>query len=113
MFERIDTVFVRVPDLEAAKTWYMEVLGLALKWETAHIAVLAMGETPLTLMKTEASPFRPAAEAAFNFYVKDATAAHRQLRAAGVEVSAVEEGEGVQWFSFHDHCGNVLEVCSF
>ncbi|WCF09546.1 VOC family protein [Paenibacillus thiaminolyticus] len=113
MFERIDTVFVRVPDLEAAKTWYMEVLGLALRWDNDHIAVLALGETPLTLMKTEASSFRPAAEAAFNFYVKDAEAAHRYLQAAGVEVSAVEEGEGVQWFLFQDHCGNALEVCSF
>ncbi|MBG9795855.1 hypothetical protein ABD76_26795 [Paenibacillus dendritiformis] len=113
MIERIDTVFVRVPDLEEAKTWYMEVLGLALKWENDHIAVLGLGETPLTLLKTEASSFRPAAEAAFNFYVKDAEAAHRHLRAAGVEVSAVEEGDGVKWFSFQDHCGNRLEACFF
>ncbi|BFH12137.1 hypothetical protein WJ0W_000395 [Paenibacillus melissococcoides] len=40
-------------------------------------------------------------------------AAHRQLQAAGVEVSAVEEEPDVRWFSFEDHCGNRLEECSF
>lgn len=111
MFRRIDTVFVRVRNLDDAVTWYTEKLGLRLRWRQPGVACLNVSETPLTLLEAS-DDFVPAAEAPFNFYTDDIEAAHRFLKEAGVTVDdEILAGDGVRWFGFRDPDGNRLEVC--
>nr|MBO2471919.1 hypothetical protein [Bacillota bacterium] len=113
MFRRIDTVFLRVRNLDDAVAWYTEKLGLALKWRQPGLACLGLGETPLTLLEA-ADEFVPAEEPPFNFYAADIEEARRRLRDAGVEVDEEIQSDGtVRWFGFADLDGNRLEVCSW
>ncbi len=111
MFRRIDTVFLRVRNLEKAIDWYTRELGLTLRWKQPGLACLNLGETPLTLMEV-AEGFVPVTEAPFNFYAPDIEAAHRRLKEAGAVVDdEITDEPGVRWFSFTDPDGNRLEVC--
>lgn len=111
MFRRIDTVFLRVPNLDEAVAWYTEHLGLTERWRRPGVACLNLGETPLTLLEVK-DGFRPAEEPPFNFYVQDIDAAHARLKAAGIPVDeTITEEPGVRWFDFSDPYGNRLEVC--
>ena len=70
MFRRIDTVFVRVRNLDEAVAWYTQHLGLEVRWRHPGVACLNLGETPLTLLET-GEAFHPVEEAPFNFYAPD------------------------------------------
>jgi catechol 2,3-dioxygenase-like lactoylglutathione lyase family enzyme len=113
LFARIDTVFVRVRDLDAAARWYGETFDLEERFRSDWIVVLNLGETPLTLLKSDQEPFTPASEAHFNFYVPDVLKAHAHLQERGVPTGPNEDGGGVRWFWFSDPDGNRLEVCHF
>ncbi|MBO2518606.1 MULTISPECIES: VOC family protein [Limnochorda] len=111
MFRRIDTVFVRVRNLDEAVAWYTQHLGLEVRWRHPGVACLNLGETPLTLLEA-GEAFHPVEEAPFNFYAPDIEAAYARLRAAGVPVDEqITDDGGVRWFGFRDPDGNRLEVC--
>lgn len=111
LFKRIDTVFFRVRNLEAAVAWYTGHLGLSLRWQVEGYACLNLAETPLTLVEA-GEGFTPVAHAAFNFYAADIDAVYSQLKEAGVAVDpAIANEPGVRYFGFSDLDGNRLEVC--
>lgn len=119
MFSRIDTVFLRVRNLEEALAWYTEQLGLTLRWKQPGLGCLDLGEapkrgeTPLTLIEVTEG-FSPSTEAAFNFYAADVEAAYSRLKEAGAVVDdKIEEDSATRWFGFQDPDGNRLEVCSW
>lgn len=113
MFSRIDTVFLRVRNLEKALGWYTEQLGLTVRWRQPGLACLNLGETPLTLIEVTEG-FSSVPEPTFNFYAADIDTAYGRLREAGVTVDAqIAEEPGVRWFGFQDPDGNRLEVCSW
>jgi catechol 2,3-dioxygenase-like lactoylglutathione lyase family enzyme len=114
LFTRIDTVFVRVRDLDAAARWYTETLGFAERFRSDWIVVLNASETALTLIRPERTEdFCPAIEAPFNFYVPDVQRAHDHLLSRDVETGPISDGGDVLWFWFKDPDGNQLEVCHF
>ncbi|WP_342025973.1 VOC family protein [Cytobacillus pseudoceanisediminis] len=55
MFTRIDTVFLQVIDFGKAIEWYSTVLGFPVRWrdDQGGYAALEIGETPLTLVRSE------------------------------------------------------------
>lgn len=111
LFKRIDTIFFRVRNLDAAVAWYTETLGLTLRWQVEGYACLNLAETPLTLVEA-ADDFAPVAHATFNFYATDIEAVYSQLKEAGVAVDpAIANEPGVRFFGFSDLDGNRLEVC--
>ena len=116
LFERIDTIILRVRDYEAAADWYIERLGL----EATHIdaaeglAVLAFDGHSLTLWQLkpgEALPPRGTCVPFPIFVAADAAALHAELQGRGVAVESLQEGGGVRFFSFWDLDGNRLEAC--
>jgi catechol 2,3-dioxygenase-like lactoylglutathione lyase family enzyme len=116
LFERIDTVIVRVRDIEAAKRWYREKLGLEPTFEDdgEQLAVLGCGGTSLTLWQWashEAAPSPADAGCYPIFSAVDVEQAWRTLRTRGVTVEPVTDAGGVRWFRFRDLDGNQLEAC--
>jgi catechol 2,3-dioxygenase-like lactoylglutathione lyase family enzyme len=118
MFQRIDTVIVRVRALEQAKDWYARVLELGAIYEDAaeRLAVLSTAEGSSSLTLWELKPgevLAPLSAVGTHpiFAVADAAEAHRTLQDRGVEAEALQSGEGVRFFSFRDPDGNRLEAC--
>jgi catechol 2,3-dioxygenase-like lactoylglutathione lyase family enzyme len=117
-FSRLDTVILRVRDIDAASTWYQALLGAAPAWEdaAAGLVVLPVGDGgSLTLWRLEADAPRAAGAGRAGTYpilgVGDAEAAHAFVASHGGAPGAVEAGEGVRYFGFTDPDGNFLEAC--
>ena len=72
-----------VRDIEAAKTWYGQVLGLTLLYDFPSMAFFDLGGTRLYLQQAEA----PGPESILYFRVADIEAAHAALAAKGVSFS--------------------------
>lgn len=117
MFQRIDTVIIRVRDLREAVSWYQRVLHLEVAYEdaTERLAVMTTPEgSSVTLWE-----LKPGEELASGdgvgtypiFAVEDADAAHAALQAQGVDLDPLSDGEGVRFFGFRDLYGNRLEAC--
>jgi DNA-binding CsgD family transcriptional regulator/predicted enzyme related to lactoylglutathione lyase len=70
-----------VTDIEAAKAWHRDVLGLELLYAFPGMAFFRLGDGRLYLHEREA----PSQESILYFRVEDIHAAHRQLAARGVE----------------------------
>jgi GTP diphosphokinase / guanosine-3',5'-bis(diphosphate) 3'-diphosphatase len=113
----IDTVLLRVHDLDAAAAWYETRLGLARTFAdpAERLVVLDVGgATSLTLWALKRGEVPAPAEAARPFpifRVSDARAAWSRLRDRGVAVGELAAANGVTSFQFRDPDGNVLEAC--
>jgi catechol 2,3-dioxygenase-like lactoylglutathione lyase family enzyme len=111
-FQRVDTVFLPVRDLDRAVAWYTR-LGLGLRWRQGNYAALDLAETPVTLYQPEGE-YRPVTgHEPFNFYAPDVDAAHALLGGLAARVGEVQRSEGFAYFSFEDPDGNRLAVCSY
>ncbi|WP_018132597.1 VOC family protein [Effusibacillus pohliae] len=118
LFERIDTVIVRVKNIRKARKWYEEVLELTPLYvgEDDHrIVIFKVGEeTPLTLYELhsdEVMPARRFATAYPIFFTSDIEGTYEKLKSRGVEVEELQDDGTVRFFGFRDPDGNRLEVC--
>lgn len=117
LFDRLDTIILRVRHLDAALDWYRRVLGLAVVFEDPEdeLAVLGLGHgTSITLytLSAEEQPAPPTAAGPFPiFATQNAGAAYSILLERGARVDPIQEGGGVRFFSFYDPDGNRLEAC--
>lgn len=115
LLQGIDTVIVRVSDIEASKRWYQEKLGLNIIWDDAEtkLAVLdTNGPTSLTLWQTGQKIVINRETASYPiFKTQDAIALRHELQKRGIEVGDVSEDDHVSYFFFYDPEGNVLEAC--
>ncbi|WP_077298638.1 VOC family protein [Virgibacillus pantothenticus] len=114
IFQRIDTVFIHVPDLEAAKSWYTDILELPVLFDDLknNLTVLKLGETPLTLLRADTT-YEKSRQPHFNFFSENIAVTHSQLQNKEVTVEAIETYDSMSSFVFYDLFGNKLEVCSF
>lgn len=117
-FSRLDTVILRVRDIDAASAWYQGLLGVAPAYEdpAEGLVVLPVGDSgSLTLWRLEAGAPRVASAGRAGTYpilgISDAGAAHAFVASHGGAPGAVEAGEGVRFFGFTDPDGNFLEAC--
>ncbi|ASS76660.1 hypothetical protein CIG75_17915 [Tumebacillus algifaecis] len=118
LFERVDTVILRVQDLQAARAWYEQKLGLTAGYydEAEGYLVLNLSETPISLYQLRAGETRPSKGAAGSYpilFTKEIERVHAVLTERGVEVEPIQTGGGVSYFIFHDLDGNRLEACMF
>lgn len=115
LIQGIDTVILRVSNIENAKNWYIEKLGFGLLYEdpASRLAVLdTYGPTSLTLWQTDytLSVHRDTANYPILKTVQ-VEALRNELVHRGVETSEISYGDGVSFFQFFDPDGNVLEAC--
>ena len=108
-----------VPDVDAARDFYGNTLGLRVRDEMGGLALeLAGGTTVFVYPKDD---HEPAVFTILNFPVDDVEAAVDRLTAAGVQfeqypdlgtnekgISEMEEGPTIAWFK--DPAGNILSV---
>jgi catechol 2,3-dioxygenase-like lactoylglutathione lyase family enzyme len=117
VFQRLDTVVLRVRDINLAKAWYLEKLGFGKPYFDAaeRLAVFDLGgTTSLTLWELKSGETlgpRDPARAFPIFSVADARETWALLRDRGVDVGDVVESGGVTYFTFRDLDDNLLEAC--
>jgi catechol 2,3-dioxygenase-like lactoylglutathione lyase family enzyme len=110
--ERVDFIRVPVTDIERAKRFYGETLGLErnaklthddwVEYETANVTLAVM--TP----HTHGYEFSPLPPGTIALRVPDVAAAKATLEAAGVEVNEVWDSGACHGAGFRDPDGNAI-----
>ena len=115
LLQGIDTVIIRVSDIEISKNWYQEKLGLLSVWDDPKMKLVVLdthSATSLTLWQTEKKINIDQETASYPiFKTPDASALREVLMRSGIQVSEMIQDEHVKYFLFYDPDGNVLEAC--
>jgi catechol 2,3-dioxygenase-like lactoylglutathione lyase family enzyme len=117
IFSRLDTVCLRVRDIQKSKAWYVEKLELSPVYvdDEAKLVVFDLGGTSsFTIYQLQDNEKSAPAGTAGTFPIflsESAEQSHKLLRERGVETDPIQEGTGVRFFSFYDPDGNRLEAC--
>ncbi len=115
ILQGIDTVIIRVSDINLSKMWYAEKLGLTPVWDDSNIKLVVMdtgSPTSLTLWQTDEKIQNNKSTASYPiFRTLDAKTSRNELMNLGVNVSEIIEDEVVKYFQIFDPDGNILEAC--
>ncbi|GAB3806921.1 VOC family protein [Virgibacillus kimchii] len=111
ILNHIGTVFIPVSDIEKARDWYCDILGLNPDGEIqfGHLYVIPMEGTGIVLdskIYSEGSVFRTPA---FHFNTKNIDEAFRFMMKRGVNL--ITDIEHNHYFNFKDPDGNILMIC--
>lgn len=116
IFQGIDTIIIRVKNIQASRDWYVNKLQLTPIWEDAAAKLLVLetgGHCSMTLWETHASQKVQKESACYPiFRITDADEARNALMAHGVECGEIIEDESIRFFQFQDPDGNPLEACA-
>lgn len=115
ILQGIDTVIIRVSDINLSKMWYAEKLGLTPVWDDSNIKLVVMdtgSPASSTLWQTDEKIQNNKSTASYPiFRTLDAKASRNELMNLGVNFSEIIEGEVVKYFQIFDSDGNILEAC--
>lgn len=115
LLQGIDTIIVRVSNVEASKTWYTQKLGLSKLFEATDIKLVVLdtnSPTSLTLWQTDQSISINRHTASYPiFKTPDADALRQELIKRGITAEEIIHDAYVKYFFFYDPDGNVLEAC--
>lgn len=115
LLQGIDTVIVRVSNIEASKVWYTQKLGLNILFEAVEMKLVVLdtnSPTSLTLWHTDQSFSINKHTASYPiFKTPDANALRQELIKRGITTEEIIQDAYVKYFFFCDPDGNVLEAC--
>ncbi|MBA4251267.1 MAG: glyoxalase/bleomycin resistance/extradiol dioxygenase family protein [Chlorobiaceae bacterium] len=115
LLQGIDTIIVRVSDIESSKKWYEEKLKLTPIWDDSNIKLVVFdtgSPTSLTIWQTDKLIENNKETSSYPiFRTFDAQIARQELQEKGVNVGEVINDNFVKYFFFYDPDGNVLEAC--
>ncbi|HJW16798.1 MAG TPA: VOC family protein [Flavisolibacter sp.] len=115
LIQGIDTIIVRVSDIERAKAWYQDNLGFSIAWQDDDIKLVVLdtnGATSLTLWQTHKQLVGDKDVSTYPiFKTADARLLRKELQDRSIQVEQLVEDEHVSYFFFFDPDGNVLEAC--
>jgi catechol 2,3-dioxygenase-like lactoylglutathione lyase family enzyme len=115
LLQGIDTIIIRVSDIEKAKKWYQEKLDLTPVWEDQSIKLVVLdtgSPTSLTIWQTDKKIESNKETSSYPiFRTLDAKKTRQDLHSKGVNVGEVIDDNSVKYFLFYDLDGNILEAC--
>lgn len=115
LLQGIDTIIVRVRNLEASRSWYAQKLDLHPTWEAPNMPLTVLdpgGPVSLTLWQTDQPIQNNENTASYPiFKTSDAVALQRELKDRGVFTGELISEEYAISFFFTDPDGNRLEAC--
>ena len=115
LLQGIDTVIIRVSDIEISKDWYQVKLGLLPVWDDPKMNLVVLGTnsaTSLTLWQTKKKISIDQETASYPiFKTPDASALREALIVSGIQVGEIIQDIHVKYFFFYDPDGNILEAC--
>ncbi|GGA44883.1 VOC family protein [Psychrobacillus lasiicapitis] len=111
ILNQIGTVFIPVSNIENARDWYSDILGLKTegKIEFGHLYVIPMEGTGIVLDSKIHSEERIFKTPPFHLNTKNIEEAFQYMRNKGVNL--ITEIEHNHYFNFKDPDGNILMIC--
>ena len=111
ILNQIGTVFIPVRNIEEARNWYCDILGLAAEGEIlfGHLFIVPMNGTGIVLDSKIFSVENIFKVPPFHFNTNNIENAYEFMREKNVEITTGIEQN--QWFNFKDPDGNHLMVC--
>ncbi|WP_159887358.1 VOC family protein [Paenibacillus puerhi] len=112
IMNEIGTVFIPVSDIEKARDWYSDLLGLPIEGEIlfGHLYIVPMKGTGLVLDSKIYSENNIFNAPAIQLHTKNIEEAYAFMEAKQIELTTKIQHN--QWFNFKDPDGNVLMVCA-
>ncbi|CAM3036977.1 VOC family protein [Paenibacillus sediminis] len=111
ILNQIGTVFIPVSNIEKARDWYCDILGIPADGEIlfGHLYVLPMNGTGIVLDSKIFSENHIFRTPAFHLNTNNIQEAYEYMKAKNVEL--ITEIEHNHWFNFKDPDGNHVMVC--
>lgn len=108
---QVGAIFIPVSDIEAARDWYCDILGLPADGEISHghLYVLPMKGTGIVLDSRIYAEENVFTAPAFHFNTDNIEQAFAYMKEK--KVSLITEIEHKHWFNFKDPDGNLLMIC--
>ncbi|HEY1023306.1 MAG TPA: VOC family protein, partial [Flavisolibacter sp.] len=115
LFQGIDTVILRVSNIDISREWYVAKLELTVQYEDKNLKLVVLATkstTSLTLWQTEdVMTVNPNTASYPIFKTPDAQALQMALSERGIQVGEIIQDAYVRYFIFYDPDGNILEAC--
>ena len=115
LLQGIDTVIVRVTDIERSKKWYTDILGFGITWDEPKMKLVVLNTSSnvsLTLWQTDETISINKNTASYPiFRTPDASALRINLEEKGVPTESIVTDDYATYFFFYDPDGNILEAC--
>jgi catechol 2,3-dioxygenase-like lactoylglutathione lyase family enzyme len=111
IMDQISGVFIPVSNIENARDWYCDILGLPANGEIlfGHLYVIPMNGPSIVLDSKIFANDKIYKVPAFQFRTNNIHEAYEFMRAKNVQfISGIENDH---WFNFKDPDGNLLMVC--
>ncbi|MEH7349550.1 VOC family protein [Gottfriedia acidiceleris] len=111
ILNQIGTIFIPVSNIEEARNWYCEILGLPVDGEILydHLYIVPMNGTGIVLDSKIYSKENIIKTPLFHFNTINIENAFEYMKSNNVELTT--EIEHNHWFNFKDPDGNHLMVC--
>jgi catechol 2,3-dioxygenase-like lactoylglutathione lyase family enzyme len=109
VLESIGVIFRHVEDLDKARSFYSETLGLQQAWQSTDGATAyTTGSGPVMIVTKKGNGIESLTD--FNFETPDISHAYRSMKASGVEVGEIKITGSTSMFFFHDPDGHTMMV---
>jgi catechol 2,3-dioxygenase-like lactoylglutathione lyase family enzyme len=110
VLNQIGTTFIPVSDIERARDWYCDILGLPADGEIlfGHLYILPMNGTDIVLDSKIYSEERIYKAPPFHLNTNNIEEAYEYMKSKNVKITTNIEGN---WFNFEDLDGNHLMIC--
>ena len=115
LLQGIDTVIIRVSNIEKSKEWYVHKLGLTVLFEDVKMKLIVLdtnSPTSLTLWQTDHTFSVDQNTASYPiFKTSDADTLRQELLNREIESGEIIQDDYVKYFLFYDPDRNILEAC--
>ncbi|WP_433747470.1 VOC family protein [Falsibacillus pallidus] len=111
ILNQVGALFIPVSDIEKAKDWYCDVLGVPADGEIlfGHLYILPMEGANIVLDSKIYSEENTFKVPPFHLNTNDIEQAYEHMKEKNVELTT--EVENGHWFNFKDPDGNHLMIC--